>query len=73
MPYRKAFIAVDLETTHLDAREGKIIEYQDAAIAATFKITGADYLITLNKQHFERIPDIKGKIIEPKELRKIMK
>ena len=53
--------------------EGKIIEYPDAAIAATFKVTDSDYLLTLNKAHFERIPDLKGKIYEPKEFMKIIK
>lgn len=53
--------------------EGSIIEYQDVAIAATFKITDADYLLTLNKSHFERIPELKGKVYEPKEFGKILK
>lgn len=53
--------------------EGKIIEYPDAAIAATFKVTGSDYLLTLNKAHFERIPDLKGKIYEPREFMRIVK
>ena len=51
--------------------EGKIIEYPDVAIAATFKITDSDYLLTLNKSHFELIPDLKGKIYGPKEFAKI--
>ena len=53
--------------------KGKMIEYQDVAIAATFKIIDSDYLLTLNKQHFEQIPEIKGKIFTPKELKKIIK
>ena len=34
MSYRKAFVSVDLETTHLDPRDGKIIEVaaQEAAV-----------------------------------------
>ena len=52
--------------------EGYVIEYQDAAIAATFKITDSDYLLTLNKNHFERIPDLKNKIYTPKEFSKVI-
>jgi len=51
--------------------EGSVIEYQDVAIAATFKTTDSDYLLTLNKNHFERIPDLKDKIYTPKEFMKI--
>ena len=47
--------------------EGKMIEYPDVVIAATFKIEGADYLLTLNKAHFENIPDLEGKVFAPKE------
>ncbi|MEK6887374.1 MAG: type II toxin-antitoxin system VapC family toxin [Candidatus Aenigmatarchaeota archaeon] len=53
--------------------EGKIIEYPDAVIAASFKIEDADYLLTLNKSHFENLPDLKGKVHTPKEFAKIMK
>lgn len=53
--------------------EGKIIEYQDIAIAATFKITDSDYLLTLNKSHFQAIPELKNKIFEPREFAKIIK
>ena len=53
--------------------EGKVIEYPDVAIAATFKATDSDYLLTLNKSHFESIPDIKGKVYEPKDFKKIAK
>lgn len=47
--------------------EGKIIEYPDIVIAATFKIEDADYLLTLNKPHFENLPNLKGKVFTPKE------
>ena len=53
--------------------EGKIIEYQDVVIAATFKVTDSSYLLTLNKHHFELIPGIKGKVYEPKEFLKSIK
>ncbi len=53
--------------------EGKIIGYQDSAIAATFSTTGADYLLTLNKKHFERIPEMKGKVYTPTEFTSILR
>ena len=53
--------------------EGKTIEYQDVAIAATFRVTGSDYLLTLNKAHFESIPELKNKIYEPREFYKIIR
>ncbi|MBS3105934.1 type II toxin-antitoxin system VapC family toxin [Candidatus Woesearchaeota archaeon] len=46
---------------------GKHIEYPDVVIAATFKIMQADYLLTLNKAHFQLIPELKDKVYEPKE------
>jgi len=52
--------------------EGSIIEYQDAAIAATCTITGSTHLLTLNTEHFGRLPDIKNKVIDPKALKKIL-
>jgi len=52
---------------------GKIIEYQDVAIAATFKVTNSDYVLTLNKPHFESIPELRGKTYEPKEFAKIIR
>lgn len=53
--------------------EGKIIEYPDIVIAATCKIEDADYLLTLNKSHFENLPDLKGEIYTPKEFAKFVK
>ena len=47
--------------------EGSRIEYPDAVIAATFKIIDAGCLLTLNKNHFDLIPDLKGKVYEPRE------
>jgi predicted nucleic acid-binding protein len=52
--------------------EGKIIEYQDIVIAATFKVMKCDYLLTANKQHFENIADIKEKIVIPEELSELL-
>ena len=49
---------------------GKPVEYPDVVIAATFKIMQADYLLTLNKAHFQLIPEIKDKVYEPKEFAK---
>lgn len=53
--------------------EGKIIGYPDAAIAASFIETKSDFMITLNKTHFLYVPDLKGKVYEPKEIGKILK
>ena len=53
--------------------EGKIIEYPDTEIAATFKVSDADYILTLNKPHFENLPDLKGKVFTPKEFAKRVK
>jgi predicted nucleic acid-binding protein len=46
---------------------GQPIEYQDIAIAASFLVEGGDVLLTENKAHFERLPNLKGKIMTPKE------
>ncbi len=43
------------------------IEYQDVAIAASFLHECCDVLLTENKQHFERLPNLKGKVQTPKE------
>ena len=50
-------------------KAGKIIEFPDVVIAATFDIINADYLLTLNKSHFENIQKLKGKVFTPKELK----
>ena len=47
--------------------EGNIIEFPDIVIAATAIETNSDYLITLNKQHFQRLPELKGKVFTPSE------
>jgi predicted nucleic acid-binding protein len=47
--------------------KGQPIEYQDVAIASSFLVEGCDVLLTENKGHFERLPNLKGKIITPKE------
>ncbi len=52
---------------------GKMIEYQDVAIAATFKATNSDYLLTLNKAHFEHLPELVGKCYIPVEFIKKVK
>ena len=41
--------------------------FQDCAIAATFKLSDSDFLISLNKSHFEHLPDLKGKVFTPQE------
>ena len=47
--------------------KGQPIEYQDVAIAASFLLECCDVLLTENKQHFERLPNLKGKVMTPKE------
>jgi predicted nucleic acid-binding protein len=47
--------------------EGQPIEYQDVAIAASFLLERCDVLLTENKDHFERLPNLKGKVMTPKE------
>ena len=48
---------------------GKKIEFQDVLIAATSIVLKCDYIITLNKNHFERIPLLKKMILTPQELK----
>jgi predicted nucleic acid-binding protein len=47
--------------------KGQPIEYQDIAIAASFLMECCDVLLTENKNHFERLPNLKGKVLTPKE------
>lgn len=54
-------------------KKGRIIEFPDVVIAATFAVINGDYLLTLNKPHFENIPNFKGKVFTPTELRDKLK
>lgn len=47
--------------------KGQPIEYQDVAIAASFLLEHCDVMLTENKEHFERLPNFKGKVMTPKE------
>ena len=47
--------------------KGQPIEYQDVAIAASFLLQCCDVLLTENKNHFDRLPNLKGKVMTPKE------
>lgn len=47
--------------------KGQPIEYQDIAIAASFLFECCEVLLTENKDHFERLPNLKGKVMTPKE------
>jgi len=47
--------------------KGQPIEFQDVAIAASFLLERCDVLLTENKDHFERLPNLKGKVMTPKE------
>ena len=46
-------------------KAGKIIEFQDTVIAATFAKLRGNYLVTLNKKHFNNISEIKDKVYTP--------
>jgi predicted nucleic acid-binding protein len=46
---------------------GQPIEYQDIAIAASFLLEDCDILLTENKEHFERLPNLKNKVMTAKE------
>ncbi len=48
--------------------KGLPIEYQDVAIAASCLVERCDVLLTENKDHFARIPNLKGKVMTPGEL-----
>jgi len=47
--------------------KGQPIEYQDVAIAASFLLECCDVLLTENKEHFDRLPNLKNKVMTPKE------
>jgi len=47
--------------------KGQPIEYQDVAIAASYFLERCDVLLTENKNHFERLPNLKDKVMTPKE------
>ncbi len=47
--------------------KGQPIEYQDVAIAASFLLECCDVLLTENKDHFGRLPNLKDKVMTPKE------
>ena len=47
--------------------KGQPIEYQDVVIAASFLLECCDVMLTENKDHFERLPNLYGKVMTPKE------
>jgi predicted nucleic acid-binding protein len=47
--------------------KGQPIEFQDVVIAASFLYECCDVLLTENKEHFKRLPNLKGKVMTPKE------
>ena len=68
------WVPLDGETAKLVAElnaylisKGQPIEYQDVAIAASFLVECCDVLLTENKDHFERLPNLKGKVMTPRE------
>jgi predicted nucleic acid-binding protein len=52
--------------------KGQPIEYQDVAIAASFLLRCCDVLLTENKEHFERLPNLKDKVMTPEEFNQRM-
>ena len=46
---------------------GQPIEYQDIAIAASCLLENCDILLTENKEHYERLPNLKDKVMTTKE------
>ena len=50
--------------------KGQPIEYQDVAIAASFLLECCDVLLTENKDHFQRLPNLRNKVLTPKEFAK---
>ena len=70
------WVTLNGETAHLIAElnaylisKGQPIEYQDVIIAASFLLECCDVLLTENKDHFEKLPNLKGKVMTPKEFR----
>jgi predicted nucleic acid-binding protein len=68
------WVALNGETAKIAAElnayliaKGQPIEYQDIAIAASFLFENCDILLTENKEHFNRLPNLKNKILTPKE------
>jgi len=47
--------------------KGQPIEFQDVVIAASFLLECFDVLLTENKEHFDRFPNLKNKVMTPKE------
>jgi predicted nucleic acid-binding protein len=48
--------------------KGLPIEYQDMAVVASCLVEHCDVLLTENKDHFERIPKLRGRVMTPKDL-----
>jgi predicted nucleic acid-binding protein len=68
------WVTLNAETAKLIAElnaylisKGQPIEFQDIAIAASFLLECCDVLLTENKDHFERLLNLKGKVMTPKE------
>ena len=57
----------DSQINALLITDGAVIEYQDVAVAATFLHKNGDYLLTGNKKHFTRIPELRDKTLTPDE------
>ena len=52
--------------------KGQPIEFQDVAIAASCLLICCDVLLTENKDHFERFPNLINKVMTPREFAKTL-
>lgn len=49
--------------------KGEPVEFQDVVIAASFLFERCEVLLTENKDHFDRLPNLKGKVMTPQEFK----
>lgn len=53
--------------------EGKSVEFQDVAIAASATVSRSDFLLTQNTEHFIHFPQLKGHLFTPEEFAPVLK
>ncbi len=53
--------------------QGKKIELPDVIISATCLVNNLDVILTFNNKHFRNIPSLKNKVMNPLQLKIIMK
>lgn len=52
---------------------GSPVSFQDTGIAASFLSSRSDFLVTLNKKDFMKIPGLEGKVFSPAEFLDFLK